>query len=62
MHTYGSLKGSEILTEDNNLTSDHARSTSEVGQQSLEEMLLEYVPPPRRYCSVGFLATGYSGR
>jgi len=32
---------------------DHVRSPPEVGQQTLEEMFLEYVPPARRYRRVG---------
>ena len=57
-----SLRGSETLAEDRGSTSDHARSSPKIGQQSLEEMFLEYVPPPRRYYSAGPLIPAYSKR
>lgn len=46
------LGGSETLVEDMTSTGGHARSSSEVSKQSLEEMFLKYVPPPRGYDSV----------
>jgi len=58
----GSLRESETLAEDRGSTSGHARSSPEIGQQSLEEMLLEYVSPPCRYYSAGSLITAYSNR
>ena len=33
------------------LTGGHARSSSEVSQQSLENMFLKYIPPPGGYDS-----------
>jgi len=49
----GLFKGSEMVTGYSCSRSDHARSAPKVGQQTLEEMFLEYVPPSRRYCRVG---------